>query len=977
MDERRRLYSGLGKSALSLAVALLTACGGGGGSVRSTPPPAAGSDIGFTPTVANDASLTQVNPPTVPTQAAPVTFSSPSLNQHLILTNAAGALGAGLKGQGVAIGFLDTGINRNHPTLSGRVTRHFINVGSGNDLSVDDKVGHGTIVASLAAGRPAVGNYLNPDGTNSGQTATWGGGVAQDATVLSSRIISDAPPPDDGSGEGNPIGAGQGYGDYFKALNAQLADAGARIINNSWGGLYWDDPALTAELATAWKDFAVSRGGIVVFANGNAGTDATLRAEPSDNARLPTLANDAALEKGWLAVAALDTANPTQLTDYSQQCGSAMNYCLAAPGDVVFIDPDATSQANSGLYQGGGTSFAAPLVSGTAAVVWSAFPYFTNDQVRQAILGGAKDLGAVGVDPVFGWGLLDVSKAANGPSNFAWGDFSVSFSGNSVWRNQIFGSGGLIKSGTGTLTLAETGNYDGATRVDAGGLDVRKGLRSNLSIADGATVWANGVFGGHVANSGRFFSSASAPTLVIGNFTQSASGNLGVWLGNKLTVGGSASLNGQASILGVKSGYTTTSKETLLTANGGVSGTFSSLKAAPNVFLDASLGYDSNNVFLNINRIDVSKAVAGMGLSDITQVSAARVESAMQAIDGQLASGTGAIDASFMNAAGALQRVVSIAQADRSIRSLSGELHAVADAAGLDNIEAGRRALSARFGELAWRSESRGNWYRPLGQPGQGGSGLGQFQNDGWLMGSDQRLGANAVAGFAFGTTDTDGFLGAGYDRSHERQTQARFYAGTGRGKAYALGQFGVGRYERQLRRALLLGDHADRVATDYAGNFTTANLEAGYRFGNTEKSWVPYAGVDYVRLDRDGFIESGAAGFGLKTNGSVAERTLAVAGLRAERAWTTGSGATLSLHGYAEWQRTLSESGLLAQASFVGADSWSPLYGEGFSRSSGLFGLGLDAALSRRATLSLGYDRRFGSFFDDRQWSAKLRYGF
>jgi len=946
-------------------VSALAACGGGGGggAVKPTPPPPSPTyDPGFTPTVATDSSLTQVNPPSVPEQGAPAVL--PQYSRHLQLTNAAGALGAGLKGQGVTIGLVDTGVNRDHPALSGRVTRNFVHVDPAvNNTSVDDVVGHGTVVAQMAAGQ-GVGS--------------WGGGVAQQANIVASRIINDTPPEDDGSGEGNEIHAGEGYGDFFQSINDELADAGAKIINNSWGGLYWNDPALTTELTNAWKDFVVGRGGIIVFANGNAGDVPELLPNPSDNAALPSLANDPQLEKGWLTVAALDPDTPTRLTSYSQQCGIAMNYCLAAPGNVIFIDPQAkVGAASYDLWQGGGTSFAAPQVSGAAAVVWSAFPYFTNDQVRQAILGGAKDLGVPGVDPEFGWGLLDVSKAANGPSNFAWGDFSVNFSGNSVWRNPIVGSGGLVKNGSGTLTLAEAGSYTGETRVQAGGLDVRKGLASNVSISSGAKVWASGAFGGNVSNGGAFFNGAGSPASIAGNFSQTSTGNFGVWLGSRLNVAGTATLAGQASILGTKSGYTTSAKETLLTANGGISGTFASLKAAPNVFLDAALSYDANNVFLDIKRIDVSKAVAGMGLSGITRMSSVRVEGAMQAIDSQLAGGAGGIGAGFIEGAGALQRIASAAQADASIRSLSGELHAAADAMGFDNIAANRRALSSRFGELAARPYLQGDWSRSLDQPGQGGGVAGQFQRDGWLMGSDARLGADAVAGFAFGETEADGFLGAGRDRSHDRQTQARFYAGAARGNAYAMGQLGVGRYERQLRRGLLLGDRRERVASDYAGDFFAANAETGYRFGDGTGTLVPYAGVDYVRLDRDGFVENGADGFGLKANASRAERTQAVAGLRAERAWASASGRELTLRGYAEWQRSLSENGLLVDASFTGAESWSPLYGAGFSRSAGLFGFGLDSRLSRQATLSFGYDRRFGPAFADRQWSAKLRYGF
>ncbi len=978
-EHERLLPSALLPMAIALALAL-SACGGGGG-VRSTPPPVIPTTpppptgIGFTPNVANDSSLTQLNPPAIPAQGAPVTLTDPSINRHLTLTNAMGALGAGLKGQGVGIGIIDSGVSRTHPALSGRVTRNFIHVSSSNDLTVDDKVGHGTTVSSLAAGRPAPGLY------SGGETGNWGGGIAQEATVLSSRIIADTRPIDDGSGQGNAIAAGQGYGDFFKAINAELANAGARVLNNSWGGLYWSDPALTTELANAWKDFVVGRGGIVVFANGNSGRDSRFVGEPSDNARLPTLANDRELEKGWITVGALDPVNPTQLTDYSQQCGSAMNYCLVAPGNVVFIDPKATSAATSALFQGGGTSYAAPLVSGALAVVWSAFPYFNNDQVRQTVLAAAKDLGAPGVDPVFGWGLLDVSKAANGPSNFAWGDFSVSFAGNSVWRNAIVGSGGLTKAGSGTLTLAEAANFTGATRVDAGGLDIRKGLASNLTIANGGTVWASGVLGGNVDNSGRFLSGASAPASITGNFLQSANGNLGVWLGSTLKVTGTATLNGQMSILGVKSGYTTTSKETLLNATAGVNGTFSTLRAAPNVFLDASLSYDPNNVFLNINRIDVASAVAGLGLSAATVASAERVESAMSAIDGQLSGALPAgISGAFINAAGELQRASSIAHADFALRSLSGGLHAASSALTFDAIDAGRRALDTRIDRLTRAPQAVGGWYRDLSSSGTlaqtGYDGIG-MDSAGEMIGNDWRLGRNAVFGVAMNKVQQSSWLGAFGDRSRGEQRELQLYAAGWRGQWHGQAHVSSGSFDRQLQRNLLLGTLQDAVASQVSGRYESAYAEVGRRFDVAGVALVPYAGSQFVRIHNDGFAErGGSTGFGLRAEAWDSSRWQGLAGLRAERGWRVG-GAELRADARAEWQQTLASSGALFDASFTGVAQWSPLQGIGLAQRSQLFGMGLSAAFGGKAMFRFDLSRRASDVGDSNMASLQAMYRF
>lgn len=967
MGKHQHSLAEVGPASLFIALTLaLTACGGGGGgssNIRPTPPPPTGNGLGFTPTVGNDSSI-QVNPPSIPNPGAAATL--PQYSQHLQLTNAAGALGAGLIGQGVTIGLLDSGVNHENPALSGRVARNFIDVDPNtNDTSVDDVVGHGTIVAEMAAGK-GVGS--------------WGGGVAQGATIVASRIISDTPPTDDGSGEGNEIHAGEGYGKFFKDVNAELADAGAKVINNSWGGLYWDDPALTTELDNAWRDFVVTRGGIIVFANGNSGDDPRYAGEPSDNARLPTLANDAQLEKGWLTVGALDPANPTQLTSYSQQCGSAMNYCLVAPGDVIFVDPQAkVGDASYDLYQGGGTSFAAPQVTGAAAVVWAAFPYFNNDLVRQTLLGAAKDLGAPGVDPVFGWGLLDVSKAANGPSNFAWGDVSVSFSGNSVWRNAIVGKGGLVKSGSGTLTLAQAGQYTGKTQVQAGGLDVRKGLKSDVAIANGATVWGSGAFGGNVSNSGRFYSGANSPASIGGNFTQSSSGNLGVWLGSALQIGGSATLAGQMSILGVKSGYTTKARETLLNATKGVSGTFASLKAASNVFLDAKLAYDADNVFLDINRIDVSKAVAGMSVPAASKIAAVRVETAMQAIDRQIANGGGAIGSGFIDAAGALQHASGVANADVSLRSLSGELPAATAAMTLDAIDAGRRALDTRVDALVRTPAAAGGWYRDLDASGtlaQSGYDRIGLDTSGDMIGNDWRVGAHAVTGISMSRFRQSGWLGAFGDRSRGWQQDVQAYAAGWHGPWYAQARAAAGHFDRQLQRTLVLGTARDALATRMSGEYSAVSGEFGRRFTAGGFALTPYAGSEYVRIDNDAFDESGSTGFGLRADAWDSRRWQAYGGLRASRQWRMGA-FDLGIDARAEWQRMLAASGFAFDATYTGLDQWSLLQGIGLADRGALIAFGFSARRGDRSTFRFDLSRRSSPVGSDAMAMFRADYRF
>jgi len=709
-----------GHTALAASMALaLAACGGGGGS-KSTPPP----------------------PPSPPPTSPPPTSTTPqpAMDAHLALTNARAAQAAGFTGAGVRIGVVDSGVMRNHPTLAGRVVANFSYVDPRrNNLAVDDVVGHGTTVAQLAAGAA---------------TGQWPGGIAPGAQIVSARIINDERPKDDGSGQGNEVTGGLGMG----GVHDDLIRAGVRIMNNSWGGLYWTRPTVTAQIAAEYRPFIAGNDGLVVFATGNES-----RGNPSDMAALPSQPGEngsrpaADLERGWLAVAALDTANPGRLADYSNACGVARNYCLVAPGTSAFVGPSATA-SNLSYYYGSGTSYAAPLVSGAAALVWQAFPYFDNNLVRQTLLGTATDLGDPGPDAVFGYGLLNVGKAVKGPARFDWGDVTVDVNQlglGSVWSNDISGAGGLVKRGAGALTLAGANTYGGATRIEQGTLALRDGasIRSSVTLVPRSdpTQAALQFLGGATRVTGNVDNGASIvmlgggnSSIIDGDYLQRSGSRLLIALGvNALQVTGSATLQGGGVLInGVVPGYVPQdgTRQGLIRADGGVSGQFDAAPAATQnagvALLQAGYGYDSHNAWLDLQRVNVTAAARVAGADAAAMAAAQRVEQAFELLDGDVTLQSGA----FAAGASALQRGGGgFDGLGASLRSLTGQAHALALAMTFDSIDMNRRALSTQFGEGGSRAD--GAWSRSLGEGGQGGLAGGDYRLGGWMLGRETGMG--------------------------------------------------------------------------------------------------------------------------------------------------------------------------------------------------------------------------------------------
>ena len=254
-------------------------------------------------------------------------------------------------GRGVTVAVIDSGVDGSHPDLAGRVLPG-IDLVSPDGAAEPDPVGHGTTVAGLIAGR-------NDD--RQGVV-----GLAPDARILPVRVLDEENRYDDA---------------LIVAQGVRWAvDNGAQVINLSLGGS-GDSPALAAAI-----DYAFARDVVVVACTGNLAT--------SSDAKVWYPAR----EPGVIAVSGLERASDNLWS--GAITGRATVLTAPASGLVGARPP-------SGYWRVQGTSFAAPLVAATAALVRARYPQLSAGDVVNRLLVTAKDIGPTGRDDRFGYGLVD------------------------------------------------------------------------------------------------------------------------------------------------------------------------------------------------------------------------------------------------------------------------------------------------------------------------------------------------------------------------------------------------------------------------------------------------------------------------------------------------------------------------------------------------------------------------------------------
>ncbi len=251
------------------------------------------------------------------------------------------------------------------------------------------------------------------------------------------------------------------------------------------------------------------------------------------------------------------------LTEFTNRCGLAADWCIGAPGLDIYSTVPINNYENSS-----GTSQAAPLVAGVAALVRQAFPYMTARQVIEVILTTATEIPNLSAIDA-GHGLVNAGRAVRGPIQFGHPSlipgnesifapiFAINTKGfNSVWSNDISGTGGFSKAGNGILRLTGQNTYTGETTILGGLLQVDGSIASsNLTVNSGGAVGGSGELGPTTLRSGALMTPGSSigALTVSGEFNQKPGAKLQIEIkgpqNDKISINGDAIVNGEIMIL--------------------------------------------------------------------------------------------------------------------------------------------------------------------------------------------------------------------------------------------------------------------------------------------------------------------------------------------------------------------------------------------------------------------------------------------
>ena len=408
----------------------------------------------------------------------------------LVRMNTAIAYALGATGKGVTLGVMDSGVLLSHKEFSdGRVNALKISGSYYKDGQryPDTEYGNSPLLKKGSDEKnrkdfgdfkkgekfEADGNWIegvnDSHGTHvAGTIAASRDGEGMHGVAFDAKLIMG----NTGGTDGMTYGPNQDY-NFFLASYEGLAKSGAKAVNNSWGsnrkfykayegatGYEGGNHLDIKDLEAAYKSYypfvvngknfidaayEVSKkyGMIQVFTAGNRDG----MKESYTRAMLPYFRPDA--EKYWINV----TGQLEGDTQRYNTAGHSKWWSIAAPAKPIYSTIVDLKTGEAGYGKKGGTSMAAPHVTGALGLVMQRYPYMSNSQAREVLLTTARQVhdefkknetrkiskftAPLGVpDERWGWGVLDMSKAMFGPGQLL-GVFDVNLNVDDLYSNDI------------------------------------------------------------------------------------------------------------------------------------------------------------------------------------------------------------------------------------------------------------------------------------------------------------------------------------------------------------------------------------------------------------------------------------------------------------------------------------------------------------------------------------------------------------
>ncbi|MGO4717310.1 autotransporter outer membrane beta-barrel domain-containing protein, partial [Bradyrhizobium sp. 2TAF24] len=583
--------------------------------------------------------------------------------------------------------------------------------------------------------------------------------------------------------------------------------------------------------------------------------------------------------------------------------------------------------------------------------------------------------------------LISSAERFGGNAAIASGaSFTFNQTANAAYAGVLSGNGGFNKTGAGLLNLTgDSSAFTGSTSVLAGTLAVNGLLGGTLDVLAGGRLQGNGTVGNTTVN-GTIAPGNSIGTLnVTGSITFNPGSIYEVEINaqgqsDKIVASGTATIKGgTVQVLAGAGNYAPQTKYNILTAAGGLMANSAFSGVTSNLaFLTPSLSYDASNVWLTMTRNNIDFKAIG-------------------ATPNQIAAGGGTESLGFGNPLYNAVSNLSAPQARSAFGQLSGEIHASAKTAMIEDSRFVRSAVNDRI-RAAFDGVGAANG--PVttyidGKPvpvaattdrfavwGQGFGSWGNTNGDGnaarlnrstggFFIGADApvfdswRFGA--VTGYSRTNFDVKDYRSSGWSDNYH----IGLYGGTTWGALAFRTGAAYTWHDITANRSAIFPGFGDALKGHYSAGTAQVFGELGYGINAGAARFEPFANLAYVSLHTDGFTENGGAA-ALTSAATTTDTTFTTLGLRASTTFEVG-GTALTAKGMVGWRHAFGDATPFSAMRFASGGDVFTIGGVPIARNAAVVEAGIDYVLSPYATLGVTYGGQFGSGMFDQ--SARFNF--